>query len=204
MIKLVKPFQACASALPGKHAIGPGVLHRHTPSRSRRWKAQLVCSNDGVARRNSLRRASSRASSGMAGLSWRMASQPTHQHQITERLPLRCWFTGGQLGDGEYGIAQLLEPAEGCLLDVGFAEGHLTGRLGPVIKSALDLGPQRCMPGEHPQPGCTRDHLMVKVVLGLTGEGGSTGLSFCLRPSGKTRTMKPHSVCNTLCPREST
>jgi hypothetical protein len=70
-------------------------------------------------------------------------------------------------GPWEHGIAQLLEPAEGCLLDDGFVEGHSAGRLRPVIKSALDLGLARCMPGEHPQPGCTRDHRMVKVVPGV-------------------------------------
>ena len=64
-------------------------------------------------------------------------AQTAQQQHIAERLPLCCWFTGGQLGAGERCIAQRLEPAEGRLFDDGFVEGHGQSNLCIICTGCL-------------------------------------------------------------------
>lgn len=67
-------------------------------------------------------------------------AQQAHQHHIAERLPLCRRFTGGLLGAGEDGIAQILEPAQGGVFDGGFPEAHVIDVLGKILVVALVEG----------------------------------------------------------------
>ena len=64
-------------------------------------------------------------------------AQTAHQHHIGERVPLRRWFTGGQLEAGEHRIVQLIKPAEGRRFDDGFGEGHGQSNLCNICTGCL-------------------------------------------------------------------
>ena len=89
-----------------------------------RWKARFWASSVAPSGRVSLRKASSSASAGRCGFNCGQGiAQPLRQHHVAVIAPLRTRPIGSDVGSMGHLPADIRQPVEGDLFDIGFGEG---------------------------------------------------------------------------------